>query len=245
MKKRKQLENREWKLEHSPTAATLQHRRVAHAEGHRLRATAKSEGITGLAWLGKHDKLKCPSCMLMNAKKAPFQHQASTRSEIPGERIHSDLKELPTRSKKGHKYAVCFVDDCTRRGKSYGLKKKSDALEAWQEFLDEEVLARGYSVKYFRSDNGGEYIGEFAAFNRVRGIQAERSPPHCQSGNGVAEVYWREVFKMVRAILWDQQRENSWWLAALGFADHMRNHLLTSAVADVPAHQKQHGGNRR
>ena len=172
--------------------------------------------------------------MVTQVKKAPFQHHTYTRSITEGERIHSDTKEVPTRSKRGHKYAVCFVDDATRRGKCYPLKRKTDVLDAWRTFLEEEILARGLTVRYFRSDNGTEFTGELAAFNRVRGIKAERSPPKCQSMNGVAEVFWRETFKAVRAILWDQQRGDEWWAAALHFASHIRNHLLTSAVAEVP-----------
>jgi hypothetical protein len=211
-----------------------QHRRHGHVAGNRLRDTAHSDGITGLLFFGAHDRLKCPSCMLMNAKKAPFKAKATTRSTIRGERFHSDVKELSVRSKKGAKYAVCFVDDASRRGKSYSMAHKSEVVDKWKQFLEEEVLSRGYSVKYFRSDNGGEFIGELAAFNRTRGILAERSPPHCQSGNGVAENYWRETFKIVRAILWDQQRGHEWWASALHFADVIRNHTMTSAVSAVP-----------
>ena len=83
--------------------------------------------------------------MRMNAQKAPFAHGARERSTIPGERIHSDLKEVRTRSKNGCKYAICFVDDATRRGMVYGLKHKSDAKDAWERFLDEEVTAHGRS----------------------------------------------------------------------------------------------------
>ncbi|HIB78580.1 MAG TPA: transposase [Flavobacteriales bacterium] len=96
----------------------------------------------------------------MNAKTAPFKRMATTRSEKPGERIHSDVNELPVRSKKGHKYAVCFIEDCTRRGMSYPMAKKSQVLDRWQQFLEEELLAKGRSCRYLRSDNGGEYIGE-------------------------------------------------------------------------------------
>ena len=99
--------------------------------------------------------------------------------------------------------------------------------------MEEEILARGYTVKYFRSDNGTEY-NEVRAFNNTRGIYHEWSPPWCQSMDGTSEVYWREVFKIARAIMWDQQPECKWWAAALCFADTIRNHLITTAVNDVP-----------
>ncbi len=168
--------------------------------------------------------------MCTNALKATFQKAASTRSKTPGERIHSDLKEVSVRSKKNYKWAICFVDDCTRRGMIYYLERKSQALDAWRQFLYEEVSAKGYKVKYLRSDNGGEYIGEMVAFNNIHGIQPEYSPPHCQSGNGVAEVFWRDIFRLVRASLWDQQRDDTYWPTAAHFANYTRNRLLTSAV---------------
>ena len=233
-KKKKQRARRIQATQASPQARMLIHRRCAHMLPARIRTTAKSEAVTGLHWTGAHEKCDCDTCMQMNAKKAPFKREATTRSTVPGERIHSDLKELPTPSHSGCKYAVAFIDDCTRRGTTYGLVKKDDALEAWKDYLENQVLARGYSVRYFRSDNGGEFTGELAAYNRVRGIQAERSPPHCQSGNGVAEVFWRDAFKLVRAILWDQQRDNKWWLTALQFATHIKNHFVTTALHGVP-----------
>ena len=169
----------------------------------------------------------------MNGKKSPFKRQTSTRSKISGERIWSDVKQVSEKSIQGCTYAVCFVDDCTRRGKSYPMKSKTEVFDKWEQYLNEKILARGKSVRYFRSDNGTEY-NAVTAFNNVRGILSEKSPPYCQSMDGVGEVYWRETFKLVRNILWDQQREAKWWAAALGFADHLRNHIMTKSVPDAP-----------
>ena len=210
-----------------------QHRRLGHASNKRIRETAASKGVTGLEWYGPHDKIPCDPCMRMNKNKASFKLAATTRSEIPGQRMHSDVKTVDVRSKGGAKYAVCFIDDCTREGKSYPMARKSEVLDKWRQFLEEEVMSKGYKCQYLRSDNGGEYIShELIAFNNCRGITAEYSSPHCQSGNGVAEVYWRETFKMVRAILWDQQREKSWWASALSFADYIRNRLTATALEE-------------
>ena len=170
----------------------------------------------------------------MVANKAPFKKKANTRSHIPGERIHSDLIELPTLSTQGYRYLICFIDDATRRGMSYAMKTKDEALAKWTRFLEEEILPTGKRVKYFRSDNGGEYCGEFRTYNNVRGIQAEYAPPYCQSGNGVAEVYWRVTFNTLRTILHDQQRPDSWWPLAHAFANHIRNHTMTTSLPDVP-----------
>ena len=171
----------------------------------------------------------------MNAKKAPFQWMAEERSTTPGERIHSDVKELPSRSIEGYIYAVCFVDDATRRCVVYPLKKKSEVITRLEQFLLEECAARGRAVRYLRSDHGGEYDSEeMSLFCSTRGIWQEMSPPHCQSANGVAEVAWRDTFRMVRTILYDQHKPPKYWAIALRFATYLRNHLMTHAVQDRP-----------
>lgn len=60
--------------------------------------------------------------MRMNANKAPFSNHAYTRAIVRGGRIHSDIKVLSVRSKENYRYAICFVDDLTRRGISYPMR---------------------------------------------------------------------------------------------------------------------------
>jgi hypothetical protein len=169
--------------------------------------------------------------MRKNARKSSFKRVAFRRSTKRGWRIHSDLKEWPVRSKHGYKYSICFVDDATRRGKAYPMRNKDDALEMLQKFIDEECTPRGLSVSVLRSDNGGEYIGsEFSIWCRSHQLRREYSPPMCQSGNGVSESFWREVARYVRSILWDQQRGDEYWPAALDFAVEVRNHLESDVV---------------
>ena len=224
----------------------LTHRQWAHAIDRRLKDTAQSKGVTGLHFTKRRMKhgrpCKCATCLRMSARKAPFKKQASTRATVKGGRIHSDLKELPIRSNHGFKWAVCYIDDLTRRGKTYYLKHKHETLATFQRFIDEECKPKGIKVQVLRSDHGGEYISaEMQAFCQSTMIVQEWSPPHCQSGNGVSEVFWRDTFKLVRAILWDQQRDHRWWPTAVSFATHIRNHLLTTAVPLVPPESSWQG----
>jgi hypothetical protein len=101
------------------------------------------------------------------------------------------LKEWSVRSKHGFKFSIGFVDDATRRSKSYPMKKKSEALEMFRRSIEEECEPPGYTVGVLRSDNGGEYIGkEFNAYCRSHMIRREYSPPMYQSGDGVSGCYW-------------------------------------------------------
>ena len=79
-----------------------------------------------------------------------------------------------------------------RRCVVYPIKKKSEVNAKLEHFLLTECAARGKAVRYLRSsDHGGEYDSdEMEKFCAARVIWKEHSPPHCQSGNGVAEVAW-------------------------------------------------------
>jgi hypothetical protein len=208
-----------------------EHRRWAHARGRRLRRTASCGYVDGLVFDGDIEVCDCSTCMRKNARKAAFKKQAYRRSTKRAYRIHSDLKEFPVRSKRGYKYSICFVCGATRRGKAYSMRKKDEALEMFKRFIAEECEPKGFEVKILRSDNGGEYIAEeFEIYCRSKKIDREYSPPHGQSADGVSENYWREVARSVRAILWDQQRDDDWWPGAMDFANEVRNHLDCESV---------------
>ena len=73
--------------------------------------------------------------MRRNARKAAFKKKARRRTRKRGYRIHSDVKEMPVRSKDGKRYAVCFVDDASRRGMAYAMAHKSEVLDMLKKFM--------------------------------------------------------------------------------------------------------------
>ena len=206
--------------------------------------TSKVPGIEGFPYGGPHGK-DCWTCVQMIASKAPFgvdNYEPSTR---PGERIHSDIKVVPAASIGGHIYAICFVDCFSKHGTIYALKtlKGGEAVDCFRDYV-ERCEAQGITVQCLREDNGTQYTSqEMAAFcmtrkgpsGESRVIKQEFSPPHCQSANGVAECFWRDTFRMVRTILWDQQRGSEYWVAAAQFAAWIRNRMArTKQKSAVP-----------
>ena len=176
----------------------------------------------------------------MNAVKAPFARQSEERASAVGEKVHSDIKEVPIGSFNQHKYAICFVDCFSRRASVYAMKQKSEAVDKFRQYV-EECAAVGIHIRGLRSDNGSEYTSsEMETFCLTRkGPKGEAlpilqsySPPYCQSANGVSEVFWRDTFRLVRTILWDQQRSAKYWAVAMQFACEIRNHLVTAAVVE-------------
>ena len=213
----------------------LLHRRFLHAAGDRLQKTSQSEGVEGLTFTNSHDKHECDSCPFAMALKAPFASKKLGRATAPGGRVYTDLKTVKVRSLRGMKYMACLVDDFSRFGRIFFLRSKDEFLEkAMKPYL--QFLSRhGITLKELYSDNGGEYTSdELASYLSARKIRQAFSPPHCQSQNGVAEVYWREIMKMTRYALHDQQRPLTWWPAGASMAADIKNSLITKAVADVP-----------
>ena len=73
--------------------------------------------------------------------------------------IHSDIiGPIPTTSMIRYRYVLTFIDDCSRYTWVFFIKKKSEVLE---KFIELKALVENASerkIKYFRYDNGGEYI---------------------------------------------------------------------------------------
>ena len=105
------------------------------------------------------------------------------------------------------------------------------ALKPYLKFLSHHNVR----LQILASDFGGEYVSdEVKSYIAARKILPEYSPPHCQSVNGTAEVFWREIMKMTRLALHDQQRPLTLWPAGATMATEIRNSLLTKSVPDVP-----------
>ena len=69
------------------------------------------------------------------------------------------MKEVPASSHGGHRFAVCFVDDFSRRSKVYCMRKKSEVIDKSIQYV-EECRVDGITVKLLRSDSGGEYSSD-------------------------------------------------------------------------------------
>jgi transposase InsO family protein len=78
--------------------------------------------------------LHCEPCIVGKHHRDPFPAKASHRATRLLERIHSDLHEVPVATASGYRYWITFIDDWSRYGWIWLLKKKSDAFEAFKAF---------------------------------------------------------------------------------------------------------------
>lgn len=151
--------------------------------------------------------------------------------------VYSDIVgPMRCESKSGAKYFITFIDDSTRWCEVYFLKTKNKALEAFKLYKNYVEKFTGSKIKYFQSDNGGEYVNvEFDEFLRKEGIQRRLTVPRTPQQNGVAEKMNRTLVEMARCMLLNSDLCIGFWAEAIDTACYVRNRCPTSALdGDIP-----------
>ena len=87
----------------------------------------------------------------------------------------------------GNSYVVIIVDDCTRFEVVKFVKTKSSTTAALLSLIADFITPQKLSMKCVRTDNGGEFEGEFQRELDRRSITHEHTPPDTPQYNGVAE----------------------------------------------------------
>ncbi|CEM29330.1 unnamed protein product [Vitrella brassicaformis CCMP3155] len=139
---------------------------------------------------------KCDMCFQAKMKIRSYLGNAFRHSS-PGDLVHVDLAQIKQLSEREFKYLMVMVDDYSRYMQAYFLKKKSTAPKAFMHYC---MAVR--MPKAVRTDGGAELIaGAWKAFCEQHQIRQEKSLPHHQSQNGVAERTIGVVCQLTRAAL--------------------------------------------
>ena len=110
----------------------IMHRCFAHPSKDVLRhATGNTQGFPNVLF-PTEDPI-CPGCVEGKMTNSSFLH-SDKHAEKPFEKVHMDLKLLPTCSYSGYEYFLIIFDDCTSYGWTINLRLKSDASMAIKQF---------------------------------------------------------------------------------------------------------------
>ncbi|CAB1112185.1 unnamed protein product [Ectocarpus sp. CCAP 1310/34] len=133
--------------------------------------------------------LPCLGCSVFKGQVKPVQKSTSTRADKKLFRVYLDLGgKMKTRSIGDHWYTLMIRDDFSRWTRVFFLKHKSDAAVGFEKFLvDYRTKEVPCEVYITRTDDGGEFQGQFAEVFRRHGIKQEFTPPHTPKYNDVAE----------------------------------------------------------
>ena len=112
----------------------------------------------------------------------PFPESQSRAMEVLG-LLHSDLKEFPIYSYGKFKYYISFLDDFTPHAWIILLKKKSDAENAINQFINFLQNQFNRLPKRWHLDGGGEFTKSISTLKQ-KGIIVELSTPNTPQQNG-------------------------------------------------------------
>ena len=130
----------------------------------------------------------CETCFQAKAKRHAVPKKTDARASVRGHRFFVDVGgPMKHSSLGGNSYVVIFVDDCTRFKVVKFVTKKSDATAALLSLIADYITPQKLSIKCARTDNGGEFEGEFQRELDRRSITHEHTPPDTLQYNGVAE----------------------------------------------------------
>ena len=158
------------------------HRMLAHPSEDITRKTAVMMGIETTGQWGA-----CETCFQVKAKRHAVPKKTDERASVRGQRFFVDVgRPMKHSSLGGNSYVVIFVDDCTRF-KVVRFVKKRDTTATLLSLIADYITPQKLSIKCIRTDNGGEFEGEFQRKLDRRSITHEHTPPDTPQYNGVAE----------------------------------------------------------
>ena len=164
----------------------LWHLRLGHTP---LKTLLKMESaVEGLPKLRKENMALCEGCV--KGKMHLHSHlKLKTRNQWKlGELVHTDMEgPMPTPSKSGKRYFITFIENNSGHVWLKFTKHKSEALQAfkdyvaWMENLTGNKVKQVESLKVLRSDNDSNYCSkDFGDLLKKRGITHEKSAPYSQ-----------------------------------------------------------------
>jgi hypothetical protein len=154
------------------------HKRVGHVNLQRLKLMEKQNLVGGLPKFGTKEVMSkvYETCQLGKQARHPFPAQTTHVSSKPLEMIHSDMWTTKTKSIRGCRYYVSFIDDHTRKVWVYFMKHKGEMFQHFLNFKAMVEKEKGVNIKCPRSNGGGEYFSnEFSEYLKEHEIQNKYS----------------------------------------------------------------------
>ena len=206
------------------------HKRTGHLSSDHLRAMKDATKGMELVTVGDHLLGNCEPCRLGKQARRNFR-TPHERSKTPFERIYSDLSGPHPLSHRGERYYISFLDDCTRWEMVAILKHKSDAVAAIAAFFAEVQRQHKAAVRFFHTDNGGEFINnKLKAMAAAEGWVHETTAPYNPEQNGPAERINRTNWDIARALLHTGALADALWPELIRTAAYLHNRSPTRTL---------------
>ena len=222
---------------------TLWHLRYGHLNLKDVHTLYSEKLVDGIEIDSKHVEEVCEGCAVGKAVRYPFPKIGSKKSTDLLNLIHTDVcGPLNIASVGGSIYFVTFIDDFSNYVWVYMLKKKSEVLEKFIEFVAMAENSSGKRLKKLRNDNGGEYVSNaLTDYCKEKGILTEPTIPYTPQQNGKAERMNCTIMDNVRASLYHAKLPLYLWAEAVSTIVYLRNRSPTSSFKGATPFEKWHG----
>ena len=143
---------------------------------------------------------------MSKARRKDLNKINTHKSNIPGERLYSDISYVNSLSLGKKRFWILFVDEYSRFKWSDFVERKSDFISTAVSRLRELIYMK-LNPKYLRIDNSGEniklksYLINNINCHSIRNINIEFTAPHTPQQNGVVERRFSFLYDKVREIL--------------------------------------------
>ena len=125
-----------------------------------------------------------------------------TTYEIFFDLVHSDVWTTPCASRENHKYFVTYIDEKSKYTWITLIPSKDRILEAFMNFQNYVTNHFNSNIKFFRSDNGGEYTSHtFKNHLAKHEIIYQTSCPYTPQQNGMAERKNCHLMEVARSMM--------------------------------------------
>lgn len=179
----------------------------------------------------KEENFDCEICHLGKIQQLPFKVSENRAKDVLGV-VHSDICEpMSTTLLGGARYFATFIDDKTRYTEVVILKKRSDIINAFKNYIRQTKFETGQNIKVLRTDNAKEYLSrEFTDLLKSEGIRRQLTVEHTPQQNGTAERANRTLVEMARCMLLQSKLPLSLWAEAINTTNFIRNRCPTKAL---------------
>ena len=130
----------------------------------------------------------CEECEASGHTQSIIPKETLTHSKEVLGHVFSDVCEVQSITCKGYWYFITFVNDYSCFLTVHPMKRKSDALDLFKDFLAESEHQSGKKLKILCTNGGGEYFStKFTSYLKSSGIIHKKTNPDTPQENSVAE----------------------------------------------------------
>ena len=212
------------------------HQITGHTGEHLLRPTAEYMGIKLTGQLEP-----CEMCAQAKITQAnvPKKKEKQVPSR-PGYRMFIDISSFKLESMGGKRHWLIVVDEFSDCSHSFFLKRKSDQLKLFPNWIKELKAKYRIDIKYIRLDNSGENKGLQDECGKNLGIIFEFTAPGTQQQNSVVERKIPTLMGRSRAMMlttgFSQQDKRKFWCEVISTATKLDNIMVRKERTKLPSH---------